>query len=94
VQLKYISESHFQDIIEERAISLNCGYPMCQKKLKNIPSQQYHISTKMNKVYDLTERKVMHFVGCFLLTICCFTYCTFAEKLQEYFKIVKNYEKK
>lgn len=55
--LKYISESHFQDVIEERAISLNCGYPLCQKKLKNIPSQQYHVSTKMNKVYDITERK-------------------------------------
>lgn len=55
--LKYISESHFQDIIEERAITLNCGYPLCQKKLKNIPSQQYRISTKMNRVYDITERK-------------------------------------
>jgi hypothetical protein len=62
LQLKFISESHFQDVIEERAISLNCGYPLCQKKLKNIPSQQYHISTKINKVYDITERKVMTFI--------------------------------
>jgi hypothetical protein len=61
LQLKFISESHFQDIIEERAISMNCGYPLCQKKLQNIPSQQYHISTKKNKVYDITERKVTNF---------------------------------
>ncbi|PSN42594.1 putative RNA polymerase II subunit B1 CTD phosphatase RPAP2 [Blattella germanica] len=55
--LKFISESHYQDIIEERAITMNCGYPLCMKKLKNIPTQQYHISTKLNKVYDITERK-------------------------------------
>ncbi|XP_069668706.1 putative RNA polymerase II subunit B1 CTD phosphatase RPAP2 [Periplaneta americana] len=55
--LKFIGESHYQDVIEERAISKSCGYPLCLQKLKNIPTQQYRISTKVNKVYDITERK-------------------------------------
>ncbi|XP_071443914.1 putative RNA polymerase II subunit B1 CTD phosphatase RPAP2 [Hetaerina americana] len=55
--LQYISQSHFQDAIEERAISKQCGYPLCDAQLGNIPSQQFHISVKTNKVYDITERK-------------------------------------
>ena len=31
---------------------------MCSKELNNIPKQQYHISAKQNKVFDITERKV------------------------------------
>ncbi|KAJ9597283.1 hypothetical protein L9F63_011854 [Diploptera punctata] len=55
--LKFISDSHYQDITEERAITDVCGYPLCSRKLKNIPNQQYRISTRQNKVYDITERK-------------------------------------
>ncbi|XP_046388162.1 RNA polymerase II subunit B1 CTD phosphatase Rpap2 [Ischnura elegans] len=55
--LQYISQSHFQDVIEERAISKQCGYPLCCQPLGKIPSQQFHISVKTNKVYDITERK-------------------------------------
>ena len=29
-----------------------------------VPKQKYHISTKTNKVYDLTERKVSFFIIC------------------------------
>ncbi|XP_029309243.1 putative RNA polymerase II subunit B1 CTD phosphatase rpap2 isoform X2 [Cottoperca gobio] len=34
-----------------------CGYPICSNKLGKIPTQKYKISTKTNKVYDITERK-------------------------------------
>ncbi|XP_066508532.1 putative RNA polymerase II subunit B1 CTD phosphatase rpap2 isoform X2 [Hoplias malabaricus] len=41
-----------------------CGYPVCPNKLTNVPTQQYKISTKTNKVYDITERK------CFCSNFC------------------------
>lgn len=53
----YINQCHFQDITEERAILKICGYPVCGNKLKDIPKKQYHISTKLNKVFDITDRK-------------------------------------
>lgn len=56
-QLKFIDAGHFQDITEERALCKICGYPLCSQPLRSIPSQQYRISTKYNKVYDITERK-------------------------------------
>lgn len=56
-QLKDINQSHYQDIVEERAITRLCGYPLCEETIKEIPKQQYHISTATNKVYDITERK-------------------------------------
>ncbi|XP_005111887.1 RNA polymerase II subunit B1 CTD phosphatase Rpap2 [Aplysia californica] len=52
-----ISREHYSDIVEERAISLLCGYPLCDKPLENIPKKKFHISTKSNKVYDISERK-------------------------------------
>lgn len=55
--LQHINQSHLQDITEERAIGKLCGYPLCTNGLKNVPSQQFRISTKLNKVYDITERK-------------------------------------
>ncbi|XP_014243909.1 putative RNA polymerase II subunit B1 CTD phosphatase RPAP2 [Cimex lectularius] len=55
--LIYINQSHFQDAVEERAIVKFCGYPLCDRVLKDIPLKQYHISTKQNKVFDITDRK-------------------------------------
>jgi len=55
--LKFINQEHYQDIVEERAINKLCGYPICPKPLENIPSKQYHISTTLNKVFDITDRK-------------------------------------
>lgn len=54
-----INQSHMEDIIEERAITKLCGYPICQKSLSEteIPKQKYKISIKTNKVYDITARK-------------------------------------
>ncbi|KAL5281376.1 RPAP2 family protein [Megaselia abdita] len=56
-KLKDINQSHYDDIIDERSITKLCGYPLCDKELKNIPTKKYQISTLTNKVYDITERK-------------------------------------
>ncbi|XP_054835504.1 putative RNA polymerase II subunit B1 CTD phosphatase RPAP2 [Eublepharis macularius] len=61
---KYITPSHYKDVIEERFIIKLCGYPVCQNRLENVPKQKYRISTKHNKVYDITERK------CFCSNFC------------------------
>ncbi|KAF6200546.1 hypothetical protein GE061_004989 [Apolygus lucorum] len=55
--LIHINQSHFQDAVEERAITKCCGYPLCDSLLRNVPNKQFHISTKQNKVFDITDRK-------------------------------------
>ncbi|XP_039430810.1 putative RNA polymerase II subunit B1 CTD phosphatase RPAP2 homolog [Culex pipiens pallens] len=57
LMLQDINQCHFEDVIQERAISLNCGYPLCPKQLDKIPSQKYAISLASKKVFDITERK-------------------------------------
>ncbi|XP_051855959.1 putative RNA polymerase II subunit B1 CTD phosphatase RPAP2 [Antechinus flavipes] len=54
---KHITSAHYKDIVEERFIIHLCGYPLCHNQLGNVPKQKYRISTKTNKVYDITERK-------------------------------------
>ncbi|KAM4872327.1 putative RNA polymerase II subunit B1 CTD phosphatase RPAP2 isoform 2-T2 [Thomomys bottae] len=54
---KLITPAHYRDVVDERSIIKLCGYPLCQKKLGTVPKQKYKISTKTNKVYDITERK-------------------------------------
>ncbi|XP_076976387.1 putative RNA polymerase II subunit B1 CTD phosphatase RPAP2 isoform X2 [Tamandua tetradactyla] len=54
---KFITSAHYSDVVDERSIVKLCGYPLCQKKLGIVPKQKYKISTKTNKVYDITERK-------------------------------------
>ncbi|KFQ31182.1 Putative RNA polymerase II subunit B1 CTD phosphatase RPAP2, partial [Mesitornis unicolor] len=61
---KSITPSHYKDIVDERAIIKLCGYPLCHNKLENVPKQKYRISTKTNRVYDITERK------CFCSNFC------------------------
>uniref|UniRef100_A0A8C3R888 RNA polymerase II subunit B1 CTD phosphatase RPAP2 homolog n=1 Tax=Cyanoderma ruficeps TaxID=181631 RepID=A0A8C3R888_9PASS len=61
---KCISPSHYKDIVDERSIIKLCGYPLCHNKLENVPKQKYRISTKTNRVYDITERK------CFCSNFC------------------------
>ncbi|XP_023137774.2 putative RNA polymerase II subunit B1 CTD phosphatase rpap2 [Amphiprion ocellaris] len=61
---KFITPANYKDTIEERSIVKLCGYPICSNKLGKIPTQQYKISTKTNKVYDITERK------CFCSNFC------------------------
>ncbi len=54
---RYIDPNHYADIVEERSIVNQCGYPLCVQILKNVPKQKYRISTRTNTVYDITERK-------------------------------------
>ncbi|XP_072505177.1 putative RNA polymerase II subunit B1 CTD phosphatase RPAP2 isoform X2 [Notamacropus eugenii] len=54
---RQITSAHYKDVVEERFIIHLCGYPVCHNKLGNVPKQKYRISTKTNKVYDITERK-------------------------------------
>uniref|UniRef100_G3PSV6 RNA polymerase II subunit B1 CTD phosphatase RPAP2 homolog n=1 Tax=Gasterosteus aculeatus TaxID=69293 RepID=G3PSV6_GASAC len=60
----FILPANYKDTIEERSIAKLCGYPLCSNKLGKIPTQKYNISTKTNKVYDITERK------CFCSNFC------------------------
>lgn len=46
-----------EDVIEERAIIKLCGYVLCSNQLTVIIRQQYHISMRRNKVYDISKRK-------------------------------------
>ncbi|KAM3605323.1 uncharacterized protein V6R79_023832 [Siganus canaliculatus] len=61
---KFITPANYKDTVEERSIAKLCGYPVCPNKLGKVPTQQYKISTKTNKVYDITERK------CFCSNFC------------------------
>ncbi|XP_042318799.1 putative RNA polymerase II subunit B1 CTD phosphatase RPAP2 isoform X2 [Sceloporus undulatus] len=61
---KFITPSHYKDVVEERFIIKLCGYPLCRNRLQNVLKQKYKISTKTNKVYDITERK------CFCSNFC------------------------
>ncbi|GFS15205.1 RNA polymerase II subunit B1 CTD phosphatase Rpap2 [Elysia marginata] len=54
---RLISKEHYNDIVEERAISRLCGYPVCSNILGKTPNKKYHVSTKTNKVYEISERK-------------------------------------
>lgn len=54
---KFLNQSYYRDAIEERAVAMLCGYPLCSNKLQKIPTQKYRISTKYNKVFDIGERK-------------------------------------
>ncbi|KAM7400958.1 hypothetical protein PAMA_005247 [Pampus argenteus] len=55
---RFITADNYKDAVEERSIAKLCGYPTCPNKLGKISTQQYKISTKTNKVYDITERKL------------------------------------
>lgn len=55
--LKDINQEHYEDIVQERAITKACGFPLCNERLGEIPQQQYHISPRIKKIYDLTDRK-------------------------------------
>ena len=53
----FLNEGYYNDLVDERSCSNLCGYALCNKTLENVAKQQYHISTKHNKVFDITERK-------------------------------------
>ena len=53
----FLNESYYNDLVDERSCSNLCGYALCNKTLEHVVKHQYHISTKHNKVFDITERK-------------------------------------
>ncbi|XP_061588604.1 putative RNA polymerase II subunit B1 CTD phosphatase rpap2 [Cololabis saira] len=55
---KFITTANYKDTVEERSILKCCGYPICSNKLGKIPTQQFRICTKTNRVFDITERKM------------------------------------
>ncbi|XP_064460685.1 putative RNA polymerase II subunit B1 CTD phosphatase RPAP2 isoform X2 [Ornithodoros turicata] len=52
-----LSQQDYEDAVEERAIVLQCGYPICKNKISRVPPQKYHICAKTNRVFDITSRK-------------------------------------
>ncbi|XP_062844048.1 putative RNA polymerase II subunit B1 CTD phosphatase rpap2 [Trichomycterus rosablanca] len=64
--VRLITPANYRDAVEERSIAKLCGYPVCSNTLTNVPSQQYKISTRTNKVYDITERKCFCSDFCFI----------------------------
>ncbi|KAF5894483.1 putative RNA polymerase II subunit B1 CTD phosphatase RPAP2, partial [Clarias magur] len=62
---RLITPANYSDVVEERFIAKMCGYPVCSNRLTKFLTQQYKISTKTNKVYDITERKCFCSHFCF-----------------------------
>ncbi|KAK1790051.1 hypothetical protein P4O66_002362 [Electrophorus voltai] len=62
---RLITPANYRDAVEERSIVKLCGYPICPNKLTEVPTQQYKISTRTNKVYDITERKCFCSNSCY-----------------------------
>uniref|UniRef100_A0A8C6U3E1 RNA polymerase II subunit B1 CTD phosphatase RPAP2 homolog n=1 Tax=Neogobius melanostomus TaxID=47308 RepID=A0A8C6U3E1_9GOBI len=70
---RFIAPANYKDTVEERSIAKLCGYPICPNKLGKIPTQQYKISTKTNKVYDITERKLFCSNFCYKSSVCSYS---------------------
>ncbi|XP_026471550.1 putative RNA polymerase II subunit B1 CTD phosphatase RPAP2 homolog [Ctenocephalides felis] len=58
-------QAYLEDVFEERFILKICGYPLCDNQLGSIPKHKFKISTSVNKVYDITERKKFCSPQCF-----------------------------
>jgi len=54
---RFINQSHYQDVTEERALSRLCGYPLCDKFIEKVFHAKFSINLKAKKVYDLENRK-------------------------------------
>ena len=63
--MNFITQSHYDDIVAERAIDGKCGYVLCTNPLKSSRPQKYHICSKTNTVLDLSERKKFCCETCF-----------------------------
>lgn len=55
-----LTQQDYDDITTERSILKLCGYPLCDKNLCSAKDsrQKFKISTKTNRVYEITERKM------------------------------------
>lgn len=68
---KYLTKASYDDINVERSLINLCGYPLCSKRINNVPRKRYQISLANHKVYDLERRKqfcsdVCYKASCFL----------------------------
>ncbi|CAF0822018.1 unnamed protein product [Rotaria sordida] len=61
-----IDQERYRGVNEDRALRQICGYPICSTSLpKDIPTHQYHINVKVNKVIDTTERRLFCSTFCY-----------------------------
>ena len=53
-------------VVEERAATLQCGYPMCRDKIKNFDLEEktYRVSLKDQRIYETTEEKLFCGMEC------------------------------
>lgn len=63
--LKFINQSHFDDIVQERSIEKLCGWVLCNSEIKDAPKQQFKINLTSKKVFDITERKLFCSGNCY-----------------------------
>ncbi|KAJ2159643.1 hypothetical protein GGF46_002888 [Coemansia sp. RSA 552] len=52
---RYLTPEDFDGVVEERAGSDLCGYPLCNRKAQQL-KQRYHISLARRKVFDISEQ--------------------------------------
>lgn len=71
--------------MDEYSIIRLHGHPICQKKLGIVSKQKYKISTKTNKVYNITERK-------FFAAIFVIKHLSFLK--HKFLKLQRGFEKK
>ncbi|CAF4506385.1 unnamed protein product [Rotaria sp. Silwood1] len=61
-----IDQERYRGVNEDRALRQMCGYPICSTSLpKDIPTHQYYINVKVNKVIDTTERRLFCSTFCY-----------------------------
>ncbi len=62
-QASFIAPCHYDDAVDERVCSGVCGLPTCGVSTKVEKNSQkvlpkYKIDTRLNKIFDVTERRV------------------------------------
>ena len=53
----FLNPGYYADVIDERSCIHVCGYPLCDKRVDSSGTKKFAISTRENKVFDITERK-------------------------------------
>lgn len=61
-----LTQSEYSDVVTERSISKQCGYPLCHNGLITDSSRKgrYRISLHEHKVYDLSETRLFCCANC------------------------------
>eukprot|EP01060_Flectonema_neradi_P031211 TRINITY_DN4673_c2_g1_i1.p1 TRINITY_DN4673_c2_g1~~TRINITY_DN4673_c2_g1_i1.p1 ORF type:complete len:571 (+),score=124.43 TRINITY_DN4673_c2_g1_i1:96-1715(+) len=61
-----LNKQKFEAVVEERAATLLCGYPMCREKISNfnLEEKTYRISLKDQRMYEITEEKLFCGIEC------------------------------